>query len=223
MSATAPNFNIMIPIYEGVDLMDVAAPWELFTWLNNFWTEKTVSVTLVAECTDPVTTRDNKLVLTPTASFDEWVKDPGQANLLWVPGGDPNALQAMMKGGPYLDFITQQSENADWVTSVCEGAMLLAAAGLLNGYMATTHWAFIPCFQAFPEIKVAAGNPRFVVDRNRVTGGGISSGLDEALGIIQLIAGTGIAQQVQLQTQYYPAPPVCGAIPVATTCPIPGY
>lgn len=71
-----------------------------------------------------------------------------------------------------------RGKKARFVTSVCEGALLLAAAGLLDGYEATTHWAFIPCLKEFPTVKVVEGNPRFVVDRNRVTGGGISSGLE---------------------------------------------
>lgn len=62
-----------------------------------------------------------------------------------------------MRGGPYLDFLKAQSAGADHVSSVCEGALLLAAAGLLDGYRATTHWAFIPCLKQFPAIKVADG------------------------------------------------------------------
>ena len=98
--------------------------------------------------------------------------------------------------------------------------MLLAKAGLLDGFQATTHWAFIPCFKQFPKIKVAEGNPRFVVDRNRITGGGVSSGLDESLKLVELIAGYAVAQQVQLVTQYFPCPPVSGTITPATTCPL---
>jgi transcriptional regulator GlxA family with amidase domain len=101
--------------------------------------------------------------------------------------------------------------------------MLLAAAGLLDGYYATTHWAFMPCFaERFPKVLVADGHPRFVLDRNRLTGGGISSGLDEALMLIQLLQGTVAAQEVQQNTQYYPAPPVSSAIPPAPQqCPLP--
>jgi transcriptional regulator GlxA family with amidase domain len=222
MSSDTPNYLITIPIYEGVDLMDVAGPCEFFGWWASAATDRNITVTLAAETIDPVTARGG-VKLSPMQTFTEYYKNEMQTNLLWTPGGDPNALAAMMKGGPYLDFLDQQSEKADWVTSVCEGAMLLAAAGLLNGYMATTHWAFIPCFSAFPEIKVAEGFPRFVVDRNRATGGGISSGLDESLELIRRIAGEEMAQDVQLNTQYYPCPPVSSVIPGSTSCPIPGY
>ncbi len=99
--------------------------------------------------------------------------------------------------------------------------MLLASAGLLDGYEATTHWAFIPCLKKFPKISVAEGYPRFVVDRNRVTGGGISSGLDEALELVARISSYEIAEQVQLVTQYFPRPPINGRITNSNTkCPL---
>lgn len=122
----------------------------------------------------------------------------------------------------FLDFLIRQSVDAHYVCSVCEGALLLAAAGLLDGYYATTHWAFIPCLaERFPEVKVAPGHPRFCLDRNRLTGGGISSGLDEALELITLLKGTVAAENVQQTTQYYPRPPVTSEIPPATSCPVP--
>ena len=102
--------------------------------------------------------------------------------------------------------------------------MLLAESGLLDSYWATTHWAFLGCFPSlFPKVKVADGHPRFVLDRNRLTGGGISSGLDEALMLITLLGGTELAREVQQTTQYYPNPPVHSAIPpTPAQCPIPG-
>ncbi len=219
MSADIPNFPITIPIYESVDLMDVAAPCELFGWWASNSSVQNVTVTLVAETLTPVNARNN-VILTPTQTFDDYYNNNWQSSLIWTPGGSPDALSVMMQGGPYLDFLIQQSENAEYTTSVCEGALLLAAAGLLNGYTATTHWEFIPCLEAFPEIKIAQGYPRYIIDRNRVTGGGISSGLDESLAIIAMIAGVEMAQSVQLSTQYFPAPPVGGAIPGTTTCPV---
>ena len=108
------------------------------------------------------------------------------------------------------------------VCSVCEGALLLAAAGLLDDYQVTTHWAFIPyLLEHYPKVKVADGHPRFVLDRNRLTGGGISSGLDEALKLIELLAGTATARRAQQNTQYYPDPPVASEIPNVITSPMP--
>jgi len=134
-----------------------------------------------------------------------------------------------MSDKAYLRFLQTRSRTATYVTSVCEGALLLASAGLLDGHRATTHWAFIPCLRRFPRIRVVAGYPRFVVNRIRrpkgktryvVTGGGISSGLDEALQLIKVIAGRKVAEGVQSSTQYFPQPPVHGRIPPATSCPL---
>jgi transcriptional regulator GlxA family with amidase domain len=138
-----------------------------------------------------------------------------------VPGGDPAALKRLMtdERRRYLDFLVRQSKAARIVASVCEGALLLAAAGLLDGYRATTHWAFVPCLKRFSNVRVVRGHPRFVVDGNRLTGGGISSGLDEALALIEMLAGAEVAQSVQQTTQYYPRPPVHSVLPRATDCP----
>ena len=121
----------------------------------------------------------------------------------------------------YRDFLVRVSKTARFVCSVCEGALLLAAVGLLDGHEATTHWRFVPCLRKFPKVKVVDGNPRFVIDRNRITGGGISSGLDEALKLVELLAGPVEAQNVQLTTQYFPDPPVTGAIPPVAECQFP--
>ena len=96
--------------------------------------------------------------------------------------------------------------------------MLLAQAGLLDGHNATTHWAFVACLQSFPKITVDTNNERFVVSGNRLTGGGISSGLDEALKLISLLFDDEAAKDVQVATQYFPKPPVMGAIPPTPAC-----
>jgi cyclohexyl-isocyanide hydratase len=219
MTQELPSFNIVIPIYEGVDLMDVAAPYEMFNWMGFYWKEQRVTVELVEATGRTVKTRDG-LKLTPDKTFDDYHRHHLQAQLIWVPGGDPQRLQEMMHDSCYLNFLREQSRAASYVTSVCEGALLLASAGLLDGYSATTHWSFIPCLKAFKKIKVAEGYPRYVVDRNRVTGGGISSGLDEALELIARVSSYDIAKNVQLTTQYFPQPPFNGEIPGADKCPL---
>jgi cyclohexyl-isocyanide hydratase len=140
-----------------------------------------------------------------------------------VPGGEPDALARMIDdpAGPYLDFLRAQAARVRLMCSVCDGAMLLAAAGLLDGYQATTHWEFTACFERFPKVVVAPGHPRFVLDRNRLTGGGVASGLDEALKLIELLGGSALAEKVQQDTQYYPDPPVSSAIPPTPACPLP--
>lgn len=206
--------KIGIPVYEGVDLLDVTGPYELLNWLGS--AQKNVEVDLFAVEPGDVTTRDGL-----TFRISKGFTDAGQLDVLWTPGGNPQMLAQLMSGPDhrYLDFLKAQAAGATWVCSVCEGAMLLAAAGLLDGYTVTTHWAFIPCLKSFPAIKVAPGTPRYVLDRNRLTGGGISSGLDEALKLIELITDRATAEKVQQQTQYYPDPPVTSTLPVATSCP----
>jgi transcriptional regulator GlxA family with amidase domain len=208
------DYVIAIPIYQGVDLMDVAAPYEIFKWMANYWTVKNVQVHLVAESQSSVKTRDD-LELSPHMTFD-MVK---QVDLLWIPGGDPDALVAQMGNVKYVTFIQMHSQTAQYVTTVCEGALIAADAGLLDGYEVTTHWAFIECLRNFyPSVQICQGYPRYVQDRNRVSGGGISSGLDEALYLVKLIAGQAVAEEVQVTMQYFPRPPVAGQIPDSSRC-----
>jgi transcriptional regulator GlxA family with amidase domain len=201
-----------MPMYDGVDMLDVTGPYEMFSWAG-------LNVQLCAKQPGLVTCRGGLCVHVATPFVDA-----ARFDVLWVPGGDPDALAREM-GDPercYLDFLLRQSVGARYVASVCEGALLLAAAGLLDGYTVTTHWAFIPCLaERFPAVKVATGHPRFCLDRDRMTGAGISAGLDEALELIQILKGTEVAQSVQQTTQYYPRPPVTSEIPVATSCPVP--
>ena len=202
---------IVIPVYEGVDLLDVAGPTEMFLWAK-------LETCLVAEVPGHVVCNGGV-----TLKVDTGFADAPQAKVLWTPGGRPDALKRLMDApeGGMLACLRQQSQGARYVASVCEGALLLAAAGLLDGYRVTTHWAFVPCLQQyFPKVTVVEGHPRFHLDRNRLTGGGISSGLDEALELIRLLRGKKVAQAVQQATQYYPDPPVTSKIPAAVGCPL---
>jgi transcriptional regulator GlxA family with amidase domain len=204
--------SIVMPVYDSVDMLDVTGPYEMFRWAK-------IDVDLVAENSGPHKFRD-------AFSFqvDKTFKQAANKyDALWVPGGDPPALsQIINANGAYLNFLREQAEGSKkvrYVCSVCEGAMLLAGAGLLDGYEATTHWYFIACFQKhFPNVKIADGYPRFCLDRTRLTGGGISSGLDEALKLIELLKGTDTAKEVQQSTQYYPDPPVHSDIPNTYEC-----
>lgn len=202
---------IGIPVYDGVDLLDVTGPHEVFKWMT-----PTPDVRLIAETPRSITTRDGFTFIAPNG----FVGTP-HIDVLWVPGGDPAALKLLMSGPSrgYLDFLIDRSQHAKYVCSVCEGALLLAKAGLLDGYEATTHWAFVPCLKEFCKVKVSPGHPRFVLDRNRLTGGGVSSGLDEALKLVELLSSYEVAQSVQQNIQYYPDPPVQSTLPLADQCP----
>jgi cyclohexyl-isocyanide hydratase len=203
-----------IPVYEGVDLLDVAGPYEMLKWVDQ---EKGLKVLIVSEYGCPVTTV-NGLRFEAHSSFSA----TPTLDVLWVPGGDPEALQEMMRHpeSAYFTYLKKVAEKAKWICSVCEGALLLARAGLLDGHEATTHWAYVKCLQEFPKIVVDTTHKRFVVSENRLTGGGISSGLDEALKLITLLFDEETAIAVQQTTQYFPEPPVHGTIPSTPSCTI---
>ena len=198
---------IGIPVYAGIDLLDVTGPYEMLKRVDQ---KHGLDIRIVSQEGLPVTTRDD-FTFNAHCSFAQ----APELDVLWVPGGDPASLKVLMAEPEtaYIAYIKQVAAKARFVCSVCEGAMLLAKAGLLDGYRATTHWAFIQCLCSFPAIEVEPGFPRFVHDRNRLTGGGISSGLDEALKLIELLTDTDTAIGVQVTTQYFPKPPVCGSIP----------
>ncbi len=201
-----------IPVYEGVNLLDVAGPLEMFSWVDK---KKGLETVLLSIDGKPVTSL-NGVRFDAQASFAATPR----LDILWVPGGAPDALGAIMSdpASSYLAYLRQVAVNAKWVCSVCEGALLLARAGLLDGHKATTHWAFVDCLRRFPAIKVARGHPRFVESGNRLTGGGISSGLDEALNLIARLFNDKTATEVQVTTQYFPVPPVGGKIPRTPAC-----
>ena len=217
MSKPSPDFNITIPVYEQVNLFDVTSACEMFYWMGQYWTGRTVAIRLVSANGCKVSTHAGP-ILTPDESFDSFTRKGLKTHLIWVPGASDDTIAVMMKDQPYLDFLLAQARGADYVTSVCEGALLLATAGLLDGYTATTHWSVVPCLRQFKNVTVADDYPRFVVDRNRVTGGGVSSGIDESLEIIRLIAGEKVAKNAQVVTQYFPQPPVMGQIPCDVKC-----
>ena len=196
-----------IPIYEGVNLLDVAGPLEMFFWTSQE-TEDFQPV-LVSQDGGAVTSA-NKVCFKAQASF----ADTPSLDVVWVPGGLPDALVRIMKDdkSPYLKYLRQVAANAKWVCSVCEGALLLAQAGLLEGHKATTHWRFVKCLQRFHGIDVDTTYKRFLVSEKRLTGGGISSGLDESLQLVLLLFGEDVARSVQNTTQYFPKPPLPGEL-----------
>jgi putative intracellular protease/amidase len=135
--------RIGIPIHYQIDLLDVAGPFEMFSWAG-------FDITIAAHQKEFVECRGG-LAIQADTSFS----DSPRFDTLWTPGGEPDALAARMEDSGFLDFLSRQSDGVSYVCSVCEGALLLAAAGLLDGYEATTHWAFIP--PSRPEGRAAPG------------------------------------------------------------------
>jgi len=175
--------------------LDLTGPFQVFASLPH------TRVHLVWKSTDPVSS-DTGLVLTPTTTFAECPP----LDVVFVPGGP--GIDALMTDPESLDFLRRQATTARWVTSVCTGSLVLAAAGLLDGYQAGCHWAYRPVLELLGAIPAPG---RVVIDRNRVTGGGVTAGIDFALTIAAQLHGDDVAKRLQLRIEYAPAPPFsCG-------------
>lgn len=177
--------------------LDLTGPFEVFTRFRE------LKVNLVWKTRDPVADASG-LTIVPSSSF----ADCPQADILFVPGG-PGQV-ALMEDAETLDFLRRQAAGATWITSVCTGSLVLAAAGLMTGYKATCHWASLDQLALFGAEPVSQ---RVVVDRNRVTGAGVTSGIDFAFTLAALLFGEERARQAQLFMEYDPAPPFQGGTP----------
>jgi cyclohexyl-isocyanide hydratase len=113
-----------------------------------------------------------------------------------------------------VGFLRERGERARYVTSVCTGALLLGAAGLIRGYRATTHWLSLELLPFFGATPVAE---RVVVDRNRITGAGVTAGIDLALVVAAELCGEDVAREIQLEIEYDPSPPFDGGSPERAT------
>ncbi len=184
-------------IFPRVQQLDLTGPYEVFA----SWPEARVD--LVAKRRDSVTSSTG-LTLTPTTTFAECP----QLDVICVPGGV--GVNALMRDEETLSFLRAQAKGARFVTSVCTGALVLGAAGLLSGKRATTHWASHDLLAAFGAEAVAA---RVVRDGNLVTGGGVTAGIDFALTLIGELAGRDVAEAIQLNFEYTPEPPFAAGSP----------
>lgn len=201
------KLTIGIPIYEGVDQIDVAAPWDVLGRITRFHPKLTVDLLLVAETTDPVTSGQG-LLFTPKYSF----KTCPKLDVLLVPG--TQTLDTILPNQPYIDFLKRRGKTARHVVSVCTGAVLLAEAGLLDGHRATTHWAALDQLRSYPKVTVANGYPRWVDCGNRMTTGGVSASIDGALHLAERLTGdASVAKCIQLEIQYNPKAPYVGGDP----------
>lgn len=146
---------------------------------------------------------DAGLALMPTTTF----ADCPQLDMICVPGGAGQV--ALMTDEETLGFLRKQAAGAKYVTSVCTGSLVLGAAGLLNGYKSACHWMWRDYLTAFGATPV---NARVVKDRNRISGGGVTAGIDFALTVLAEVWGEDVAKQMQLGFEYNPQPPFdCGS------------
>ena len=144
----------------------------------------------------------------PDATFD---RTP-PLDIICVPGGV--GVNAAMEDVALLEFLRARADHARYVTSVCTGALLLGAAGLLRGYRATTHWLSLDLLPLFGAHVV---DERVVIDRNRITGGGVTAGIDFGLAVASELFGQAAAEEIQLMIEYNPAPPFRGGSPHTAT------
>lgn len=201
MTDTPAPVTIAFLLFPQVTQLDLTGSAQVLSRLGN------VTIHLVAATLEPVPT-DAGFALLPTATF----ADMPRATILCVPGGFGTV--AAMEDAATLAWLREVAAEAEWVTSVCTGSLLLAAAGLLTGYRATSHWASRDQLAWFGAIPVAE---RVVFDRNRVTGGGVTAGIDFALALVAAIRGEEHARFVQLSLEYDPAPPFDSGSPEAAT------
>jgi cyclohexyl-isocyanide hydratase len=189
--SSAESLSIGGLVFEEMDQADFTGPFEVLSRVPDS------SFQVIGKTKEPV--HDVKgLILTPTLALSE----APQLDVLLVPGG--NGVNALMEDDEVLCFLRNQAAGSKIVLSVCTGALLCGAAGLLKGRRATTHWASHGLLSLFGALPVDA---RVVEDGSLVTAAGVTSGIDAALRVAAMLRGDAVAQRIQLYMQYAPEPP----------------
>ena len=182
-------------IFPDMTQLDFTGPYEVFGQVPG------AEIKVISTSMEPVAARGGLRFL-PDTTLD----NAPQLDVLFVAGGP--GVSAAMEDAKVLEFLRRQAVKAKFVTSVCTGSLLLGAAGLLKGYRATAHWMSLDLLPYFGAITLP---DRVVIDRNRITGGGGTSGIDCALVIAGELVGSDAAKKIQLMIEYNPAPPFdCG-------------
>ena len=191
------TLRIGMLIFPRLTQLDMTGPYEVLARLPD------TQVDLVAKTMDPVTT-DRGMQIVPTVTYETCPP----LDIVMVPGGP--GQQDLMEDEATLSFLRKQAAGAKYVTSVCTGSLVLAAAGLLKGKRATCHWAAIEHLALLGAVPT---KERVVVDGNVVTGAGVASGIDFALTLASILEGEAVAREIQLQIEYDPDPPFDGGSP----------
>jgi transcriptional regulator GlxA family with amidase domain len=194
---SAHSLNIAVLAYDGMTALDAVGPAQVLAAMPGG------RVTWVAAEPGPKRT-DCRMAIVA----EKPLADVPRPDIVLVPGALD--VRPVMKDDRVLAWLRAAHETTQWTTSVCTGALILGAAGLLSGKRATTHWLMLDRLRAFGAEPVAE---RVVVDGKLVTGAGVSAGIDMALRLVQLVAGDGAAQTVQLAIEYDPAPPFASGSP----------
>lgn len=185
-------------IYPEVIQLDVMGAYQVLAFPPN------THLHLIGKTLSPIVSNEG-LTLIPTVTL----ADCPPLDVICVPGGGMGQVE-VMKDSEIRSFLQQQSITAQYVTSVCTGSMILAAAGLLQGYKATCHWAFR---DQLAMLGVEVMPQRVVIDRNRVTGAGVTSGIDFGLTLLGLLCGEEVGKMTQLMMEYTPEPPFNAGTP----------
>jgi cyclohexyl-isocyanide hydratase len=183
--------QIGLLLFPNLTQLDLTGPLQVFSRIPG------AVVHLIAKRIEPVQS-DTPLALLPTVT----VADCPPLDVICVPGG--RGTDALLDDDETLDFLRRQAAGARYVTSVCTGSLVLGAAGLLRGYRAATHWSAMSDLAAFGAVATPS---RVCVDRNRITGGGVTAGIDFALTLAAILTSREIAEMIQLVLEYNPAPP----------------
>jgi cyclohexyl-isocyanide hydratase len=184
--------RIGIYLWPNMRSLDVLGAHQYFGFVPDF------EVVTVAKTEEPVVT-DTKIRILPDHDFSTCPP----IDILLVGGGlDPSSE---MGDEAVMSWVRETGHSAEYVTSTCTGALILAEAGLLDGYMATTHWAYTQQLAFYPKVEPTEG--RVVIDRNRMTCVGVTASIDFALTLITQLAGPKIAAGLQLMSEYDPRPP----------------
>ncbi|NML08450.1 DJ-1/PfpI family protein [Sphingomonas sp. G-3-2-10] len=184
-------FTVGMIAFDMMTNLDFVGPFDILSRVRG---ARTI---LLGKALDPIVT-DSRYRLLPEMRLAE----APELDMIFVPGG-PGSTK-LMEDPEVLAFLAARAPRAKWVTSVCTGALVLGAAGLLKGYRAATHWSAMDILPVLGAIPV---HERVVIDRNRVTGGGVTAGIDFALTLIAQIWGEDQAKLIQLGNEYNPQPP----------------
>ena len=194
-------FHVGFILFPNITQLDMTGPFEVLSRMPGS------KVDVIWKRRETVTS-DTGLGLSPTATFDEITS----LDMVCVPGGP--GIGDLLEDEETLAFLRRIAPTTRYVTSVCTGALVLGAAGLLKGKKATTHWMSHDLLAPFGAIPV---QQRVVQDGKVITGGGVTAGIDFALAVVAAVAGENVAQQVQLAIEYDPEPPFNSGSPASAS------
>jgi putative intracellular protease/amidase len=192
------RMNISILLYDRLTALDAIGPYEVLSRLRE------AQVTFAAQRRGPVTTDTGMLTLVAEAELGELTSP----DIVLVPGGPGQS--ALMEDGPVHEWLRAADAASSWTTSVCTGSLILAAAGLLAGREATSHWLALDTLSAYGATPVSR---RVVIDGKYVTAAGVSAGIDMGLELAGRIGGRAAAEAIQLMIEYDPQPPYTAGSP----------